>query len=154
MPAEMTKGTAVSTKADGNVASEPSTSQESQTSTLKTGPAAKVNVRQLSSQLECSPKGLLIWAWLTGLARFPTSHLTFVKTLMCSYEGEAWLGYGDLGLSNQDLKPRAGNFAIWTLHPGYREENNTMHFRDRADITEVLILFSSIIKLGIVLFDI
>ena len=59
MPAEMTKATAVSTN-DGNVASEPSTSQESQTSTLKTGPAAKVNVRQHSSQIECSPKGLFI----------------------------------------------------------------------------------------------
>ena len=38
-------------------------------------------------------------------------------------------------------------------HPGYREENNTMHFRDRTDITELLILFSSIRKPGIVLFD-
>ena len=52
-----------------------------------------------------------------------------------------------------DLGKRAGNFAIRTLHPGYREENNTMHFRDRTDITELLILFSSIMKLGIVLFD-
>ena len=33
------------------------------------------------------------------------------------------------------------------------QENSTMHFRDRTDITELLILFSSIMKLGIVLFD-
>ena len=52
-----------------------------------------------------------------------------------------------------DLGKRAGNFAIWTLHPGYREENDTMHFRVRTDITELLILFSIIMKLGIVLFD-
>ena len=37
--------------------------------------------------------------------------------------------------------------------PGYREENNTMHFRDRTDITELLLLFSWIMKLGIVLFS-
>ena len=30
---------------------------------------------------------------------------------------------------------------------------NTMNFRERKDITELLILFSSIMKLGIVLFD-
>ena len=72
---------------------------------------------------------------------------------MCSYERAGWLGYRDLGFSNRDLGKRAGNFAIWTLHPGYREENNTMHFRDRTDITELLVLFSSIMKLGIVLFD-
>ena len=65
---------------------------------------------------------------------------------MCSYERAGWLGYRDLG-------KRAGNFAIRALHPGYREENNAMHFRDRTDITELLVLFSSIIKLGIVLFD-
>ena len=87
---------------------------------------------------------------------WPRSHLTsksFVKTLMCSYERAGWLGYRDLGFSNRDLGKRAGNFAIWTLHPGYREENNTMHFLDRTGITELLILFSSIMKLGIVLFD-
>ena len=102
------------------------------------------------------PQGLFIWARLTGLARFPRSHLTsksFVKTLMCSYERAVWLGYRDLGFSNRDLGKRAGNFGIWTLHPGYREENNTMHFRDRTDVTQLLILFSSILKLGIVLFD-
>ena len=48
---------------------------------------------------------------------------------------------------------RAGNFAIWALQPGYREENNAMHFRHRTDITEILVLFSSEIKLGIVSFD-
>ena len=93
---------------------------------------------------------------LTGLARFPRSRLTsksFVKPSMCSYERAGWLGCRDLGFSNRDLGKRAGNFAIWTLHPGYREENITMHFRDRTDITELLILFSSIMKLGIVLFD-
>ena len=31
--------------------------------------------------------------------------------------------------------------------------NTTMDFRDRTDITELLVLFSSITKLGIVLFD-
>ena len=76
--------------------------------------------------------------------------------------GSCYADYGPLhmspvdravGFSNRDLGKRAGNFAIWTLHPGYREENNTMHFRDRTDITELLILFSSIMKLGIVLFD-
>ena len=72
---------------------------------------------------------------------------------MCSYERAGWLGYRDLGFSNRDLGKRAGNFAIWTLHSGYREENNTMHFLDRTDITELLILFFSIMKLGIVLFD-
>ena len=41
----------------------------------------------------------------------------------------------------------------FALHPGYQEENNTMHFRDRTDITELFILFSSIMKLGVVLFD-
>ena len=39
------------------------------------------------------------------------------------------------------------------MNTSSREENNTMHFRDRTDITELLILFSSIMKLGIVLFD-
>ena len=90
------------------------------------------------------------------MARFPRSHLTsesFVKSLMCSYERAGWLGYRDLGFSNRDLGKRAGNFAIRTLHPGYREENNTMHFRVGTDITEPLILFSTIMKLGIVLFD-
>ena len=61
--------------------------------------------------------------------------------------------YEPYGYSNRDLGKRAGNFAIRTLHPGYREENNTMHFRDRTDITELLILFSSIMKPGMVLFD-
>ena len=69
---------------------------------------------------------------------------------MCSYERAGWLGYRDLGFSNRDLGKRAGNFAIGTLHPGYREENNTMHFRDRTDIAELLILFSLLMKLGIV----
>ena len=72
-------------------------------------------------------KGLFIWARLTELARLPRSRHTsksFVKTLMGSYERAGWLGYRDLGFSNQDLGKRVGNFAIWTLHPGYREENN------------------------------
>ena len=72
---------------------------------------------------------------------------------MCSYERAGWLGYRYLGFSNRDLGKPAGNFAICTLPPGLREENNAMHFRDRTDITELLILFSSIMKLGIVLFD-
>ena len=54
--------------------------------------------------------------------------------------------------SNRDLGKRAGNFVIWTLQPGYREENNAMHFRHRTDITEILVLFSSEMKLGIVSF--
>ena len=76
-------------------------------------------------------KGLFIWARLTGLARFPRSRLTsksFGKTLMCSYERSGWLGYRDLGFSNRNLDKRAGNFAIWTLHPGYREENKTIYY--------------------------
>ena len=63
-------------------------------------------------------KGLFTWARLTGLARFPRSRLTsksFVKFSMCSYERAGWLGSRDLG-------KRAGNFAIWTLHPGYWNE--------------------------------
>ena len=73
---------------------------------------------------------------------------------MCSYEREGWLGCPDLGFSNRDLGKRAGKFAICILQPGYREENNTMHFRDRIDITEFFILFSSTRKLGMVSFDI
>ena len=40
---------------------------------------------------------------------------SFVKFAMCSYERAGWLGSRDLG-------KRAGNFAIRTLHPGYRDE--------------------------------
>ena len=63
-------------------------------------------------------QGLFTWARFTGLARFPRARLTsksFVKFSMCSYEREGWLGSRDLG-------KRAGNFAIWTLQPGYRDK--------------------------------
>ena len=50
-----------------------------------------------------------------------------------------------------DFQNRAARAAH--INTSNREENNTMHFRDRADITELLILFSSIMKLGMVLFD-
>ena len=60
---------------------------------------------------------------------------SFVKISMCSYERAGWLGCQDLGFSNRDPGKRAGNFALHRLQPGYLEENNTMHFRDRADIT-------------------
>ena len=48
---------------------------------------------------------------------------------MCSYERTGWLGCRDLGFSNQDLGKRAGNFAIWTLHPGYRDEQRDKFWR-------------------------
>ena len=41
---------------------------------------------------------------------------------MCSYERAGWLGSRDLG-------KRAGNFAIWTLHPGYRDERRDEFWR-------------------------
>ena len=71
-------------------------------------------------------KGLFIWARLTGLARFPRSRLTpisFVKIAMCSYEKAGQPGYRDLGFYNRDLGNRDENFPIWTLQPGYRDEN-------------------------------
>ena len=40
-----------------------------------------------------------------------------------------WLGSRDLGFSNRDLGKRAGNFAIWTLHPGYRDERRDEFWR-------------------------
>ena len=75
--------------------------------------------------LSSSSEGLFIWARLTRLVRFPRSRLTsksFVKFSMCSYERASWLGYRDFcfptGISVRGLE----NFAIWTLHPGYRDE--------------------------------
>ena len=64
------------------------------------------------------------------LARFPRSHLTsksFVKSWMCSYERAGWLGCRDLGcrdlgFSSRDLGKRAGNAAISTVQPCYRDE--------------------------------
>ena len=43
--------------------------------------------------------------------------------MRCSYERVGWLGSRDLGFSNRDLSKRAGNFAIWTLQPGYPDES-------------------------------
>ena len=60
------------------------------------------------------------------LAGFPRSRLTsksFVKFSMCSYERAGWLGSRLLGFSNRDLRKRAGNFAMRTLQPGYRDES-------------------------------
>ena len=73
---------------------------------------------------------------------------------MCSYEKASWLGCRDLGFSNRDLGERAKNFAIRTPHPVYWEENNTIHFRHKMDVTEFLVLFSLIMKLGLASFDI
>ena len=47
---------------------------------------------------------------LTGLARFPRSHLTsksFVKFSMCLYERAGWFGSRDLSFSNRDLGQQA-----------------------------------------------
>ena len=41
---------------------------------------------------------------------------------MCSYERAAWLGYRDLGFPTGISVSRLENFAIWTLHSGYRDE--------------------------------
>ena len=59
-------------------------------------------------------------ARLTGLARFPRSHLTsksFVKFLMSSCERAGWLGSRDLGFSNRDLGKRdaADGIALHSL---------------------------------------
>ena len=63
---------------------------------------------------------------LTWLAGFPRSRLTsksFVKISIFSYERAGWLGSRDLVFSNRDLGKRAGNLALRTLQPGYRDEN-------------------------------
>ena len=69
---------------------------------------------------------------LTGLVRFPRSRFTFksfVKFSMCSYERAGWQGCRNLGFSNRDLGKRAGNFAIWTLYSGYRDERRNEFWR-------------------------
>ena len=69
-------------------------------------------------------KGLFIWARLTGLARFPKSRLTsksFVNFRCVHMRGpgsvtEISVFPTRISVSWQE------NFAIWTLHPGYRDE--------------------------------
>ena len=58
---------------------------------------------------------------------------------MCSYERPGWLGCRDLGFSNRNRGKPAGNLAMSTLQPGYRDENNAMHFRNRTNIIEILL---------------
>ena len=43
--------------------------------------------------------------------------------MCCSYDRVGRLGSRDLGFSNRDLSKRAGDFAIWTLQPGYPDES-------------------------------
>ena len=92
-------------------------------------------------------KGLFIWARLTRLARFPRSRdrltsRSFVKVSICSYERAGWLGSQDLGFSNRDLGKRARNCAIWTLHPGYRDEWRDEFWRSGSHRLELPAVFN------------
>ncbi|XP_074609454.1 uncharacterized protein LOC141863681 isoform X1 [Acropora palmata] len=96
MPAEMTKATAVSTN-DGNVASEPSTSQESQTSTLKTGPAAKkMNLEYLMQLRQSSTERQRRWLQQRSLLANPlhcggcNTNMTLVERSRDHVDGYQW----------------------------------------------------------------
>ena len=85
-------------------------------------------------------QGLFIWA------RFPRSRLTsksFVKFSVCSYKRAGWLGSRDLGFFNRDLGKRAENFAIGTLHHGYRDERRDEFWRSRRHRLALPAVFST-----------
>ena len=58
-------------------------------------------------------EGLFLLARVSEIS--PYTSKSFEKFSMCSYERTGWLGSRDLG-------KRAGNFAMWTLQPGYRDK--------------------------------
>ena len=75
--------------------------------------------------LSSSSEGLFIWARLTRLARFPRSRLTsksFVNFLCVHMRGRPG-SVTETSVFPTEISVRGlENFAIWTLHPGYRDE--------------------------------
>ena len=85
-----------------------------------------------------------------GLARFPRSRLTskpFLKFSKCSYERAGWLSSQDLRFCYRDLGKRAGNFAIWTFHPGYRDERRDEYWRSGQHRLSMPAVFFHIISI-------
>ena len=101
-------------------------------------------------------KGILMWTRLAWLARFLRSRLSsksLAKRSMCAYERVGWLCFRDLGFPKRNLCKWLKISPYQHFIPVIGRKIIQCIFRDRTEIAELLLLFSLIMKLGIVLFD-